>query len=143
MKTLTELSDRAEGVEAMKDSFKPEFAGPGGALKKAVGAWVPGVDTNSANWWKDYQQRAALVERHQLFGTALSAGEQKAWADATISPGMTADTIQHNLEKRSEIANKLYNKQLERQHNGSAGVYDVTQAFQPRGTGKVLDWNQP
>jgi len=132
VKILSDLSDKADGLADTATSFKPEYGGVGGALSKIGGTYIPMVDSESAKWWKDYQNRAALVERHQMFGTALSAGEQQAWKDATIAPGMTPKVIADNLAKRAALSAKMYDTQLERQKAASAGTYKVEDVFQPK-----------
>lgn len=131
MKELTDLSDRTEAMTEINADYRPEYAGAKGALNKFTGTWVPGTDSASANWWKDYNNRASLIERHQLFGTALSAGERAAWQEATISPGMTDAVIAKNLATRARIAKKMYNEGVRRQEAASAGNYSVLDVFQP------------
>lgn len=129
---LSEASERADALEEIEKNYKPEFSGASGAAKNVAGTWIPGVNSDSANWWKEYNNRASLAERHAMFGTALSAGERQAWKDATISPGMTDEVIKHNLQVRARLAAKMYDSQLQRQAAASGGNYDVGAVFQPR-----------
>lgn len=133
MKTLTSLETQAEALDAVNTSFKPEYGGAGGAVSRISGTWNPLSSKESdeaANWWKTYENQAALVERHEKFGTALSAGEQAAWKNATIAPGMNPQTIKANLAKRAEIANTLYERSREQHIKG--GYPLVEEAFQSR-----------
>ncbi len=133
MKDLGGLENNATGLTAMATRYKPEYGGVGGAYDKLSGTWNPfaGKDAeDAANWWKDYESQAALVERHEKFGTALSAGEQAAWKNATISPGMNKATIDHNLKERAKIANQLFNKTREAYIKG--GHTGVKDAFEER-----------
>ena len=133
MKTLTSLETQAEALDSVNSSFKPEYGGFGGAVSRISGTWNPVSSKQAdeaANWWKNYENQAALVERHEKFGTALSAGEQAAWKNATIAPGMNPQTIKANLAKRAEIANTLYERQRDQHIKG--GYPLVEEAFQSR-----------
>jgi len=135
-KELSDLAGNAEQLGSITEQFKPGFGGMGGALKQAVGAYLPG-ESPAANWWKDYTNQAALVQRHKLFGSALTKTEQDQWNRATISPGMSAATIQHNLDVRKQLAEKLYEAQRTRHINASGGAYDVEAAFPAMQTKKA------
>jgi flagellar biosynthesis GTPase FlhF len=128
---LTSLANQVDNIEAVTSSFDDSYAGRTGQAMNLAGKVSP-WGTEATNWWKDYEKRAALVERHDTFGTALSAGEQTAWKNATIEPGMPAETVRHNLEVRQELARKMYDNALVRQNNASAGQYNVLDVFQPR-----------
>ena len=128
---LTTLANQVDNIESVTSSFDDSYAGRTGQAMNLAGKVSP-WGTEATNWWKDYEKRAALVERHDTFGTALSAGEQTAWKNATIEPGMPAETVRHNLEVRQELARKMYDNALVRQNNASAGQYNVLDVFQPR-----------
>jgi hypothetical protein len=133
MKNLQGLEAQAEGLSSVSSTFKPEFGGPMGYIDKVSGTWNPFSGKGSeeaATWWKNYENQAALVERHEKFGTALSAGERAAWQSATIAPGMKAETIKANLAKRAEIAEALYERS--RQEHIRGGYGKVREAFQSR-----------
>jgi hypothetical protein len=125
---LGDLENKAETFGRLSKDFQPEYGGVKGAVRAAVGSYLPGGD-KGADWWKDYRMNSELVERHEMFGAALTASEQAAWRAATISPGMDAETIQRNLEKREALATKVYNKARDRYQ---ASGYNVGDAFQPR-----------
>jgi hypothetical protein len=133
MKELGGLENNATGITDMAAKYKPDYGGFSGAVDNVSGTWNPLAGAKSkeaANWWKDYENQAALVERHEKFGTALSAGEQAAWKNATISPGMNKDTIDHNLKERARIANDLFNRT--RDSYIKAGHTGVEAAFEKR-----------
>ena len=135
IKDLDGQRKQAEALENVYDKFKPEYGGVEGGIAGTVGAYLTkstGGDKyrEATDWWKEYENSAALVERHEKFGTALSAGEQAAWKRATIGPGMSADTIKQNLKIRSELANKVYNTSVSQYQNAG---HDVSKAFPLRG----------
>lgn len=134
LKVMRGAQLQADNMDQVLQSYKPEYGGVGGMLSKTLGTWSP-VSTkaqdDAANWWKQYQNQAALVERHEKFGTALSAGEQQAWRDATIAPGMTPQAIQRNLALRRSMAQKVYNSTLEQYKR--AGYPQLGDAFAPIG----------
>lgn len=133
MKTLQGTEAQAEGLANVSSTFKPEYGGISGAIDKFSGTWNPFSGKTSeaaASWWKDYENQAALVERHEKFGTALSAGEQAAWKAATIAPGMKPDVIAKNLATRARLARELHNRIRDQYIKG--GYPGVGEAFEPR-----------
>jgi len=131
MKTMQGAEGAAEGLKTVSESFKPEYGGVTGAIDRISGTWNPFSGKQSeeaANWWKNNELQASLVERHEKFGTALSAGERSAWAAATIEPGMKPDIIKKNLDTRARIAKDFYKKI--RDQYVTAGYPQVKDAFQ-------------
>jgi hypothetical protein len=132
MRTIRGAEEAARGLTNVANSYKPEYGGVGGYVDKVSGTWNPlsGKDSEAtASWWKDYENQAALVERHEKFGTALSAGERAAWQAATIAPGMKADVIEKNLKTRAKIARDFYERT--RGQYIKAGFSGVERAFDP------------
>ena len=144
LKVMRGAQSQADNMDQVFQSYKPEYGGVGGMLSKTLGTWSP-VSTkaqdDAANWWKQYQNQAALVERHEKFGTALSAGEQQAWRDATIAPGMTPQAIQRNLALRRSMAQKVYNSTLEQYKR--AGYPQLGDAFAPIGEPAMTEPQAP
>lgn len=130
VKELGALEDKAATFGRLSDTFKPEFAGPRAAIEVAAGSYLPG-GSKTADWWKDYRRNMELIERHELFGAALTAQEQQKWTQATISPAMDSTTIARNLKTQSELAGRMFERARERY--GNAG-YNVGRAFGPRQT---------
>jgi hypothetical protein len=129
-KPIRAAEEARDGIKTIHDSFDDKYAGAGGFVDKVSGTWNPfsGKDAEaSANWWKNYELQAALVERHEKFGTALSEGEKDAWIAATIKPGMKASAIRTNLAERKRIADSFYKKI--RQQSIDLGYPQVAKAF--------------
>lgn len=113
VKQVQEVRDNAVTLSRLNSSFKDDFAGKGvfgvGADMQLSAAGTLGKDQDSVAWWKDYRKSAELVERHALFGAALTPTEQASWRNADIGPGMDAKTIKRNLATRATLAEKVRN----------------------------------
>lgn len=133
MKVLRDAQQQTDNMNEVLSTFKPEYGGVGGVLRKTLGTWSPVSSKDqdaAADWWKQYENQAALTERHARFGTALSTGEQAAWKAATIAPGMNPAVIKRNLELRAKLAAKIY--QNSRDQYVTAGYPAVANAFPVR-----------
>lgn len=64
-------------------------------------------------WWADYKKNYELTERHELFGSALTAPEQRQWREATINPNLTAQQIKDRLETQKRLTRKIQKKAAE------------------------------
>jgi hypothetical protein len=136
IKQLSGLRTQADDLKDVHDTFKDDYGGLAGGVGGTVGGYLPksmGGDKyrEATDWWKGYENQAALVERHEKFGTALSAGERAAWQKATIAPGMSADTIKRNLKERARISNLLYERtvgEYEKAGHGVSGAFPTSGA---------------
>lgn len=101
-KTLTD-------ADRFTRTFDPKFAGYRlNALgEAAMTAGRMGVGTEAmaqgATWWQDYARYRNQV-RNELFGSALTAPEARAFEQADIQPGMAPDQIRANLTRQREAA---------------------------------------
>lgn len=125
---LTEGQNKLTSMTRLHQEFDPSYAGPGGAVSRAAGQYIPGLDTKSAEWWRNYAKEASLVERHGLFGASLTPGEAASWKAADINPSMSPEAIQRNLARRQEILQQKY----EREVGNLGGSGYNTEAFQQR-----------
>jgi hypothetical protein len=111
LKQMTEARDNAATIDRLSQSFKKDFAGKGvfglGADMQMGVSGNIGVDKESVEWWKNYRKQAELIERHALFGAALTPTEQSSWRAADISPGMHPDVIERNLKTRSDLSKRV------------------------------------
>jgi hypothetical protein len=112
VKQLTEARDQAATIDRLSSSFNDKFAGKGilgfGANAQLDASGRIGADKDSVEWWKNYRKQSELVERHALFGAALTPGEQASWQSADISPGMDAKVIKRNLATRKALTQKIF-----------------------------------
>jgi len=93
-------------------SFRDAYAVPGTVRGGDVANWyaqnaperMTTADSRQrAQWWQDYRRNSELIERHELFGAALTPTEQASWRAATIHPNMNAATIRVNLARQHDI----------------------------------------
>lgn len=124
-----------ENTQRLTGTFKPEYGGKTllGDMSNTIGR-VFGDETGQAQWWQDMDQLQNQT-RHELFGSALTATELKAWEKTSITPRMDPEQIKQNLKRRQEIearaASKLarayeaggYNKQQIGELLGTAAEY--------------------
>lgn len=112
LKQLTEVRDNAVTIGNLARNFKDEYGSKGvlgfGGDASLATKGTFGVDGDAVEWWKNYRKQAELVERHALFGAALTPGEQQSWQSADISPGMSPKTISRNLKTRAALAEKMF-----------------------------------
>ena len=57
----------------------------------------------AAEFWMNYRMLDELPTRHKLFGSALTATENKSWRSATITPEMDPELVAKNIEMRKEL----------------------------------------
>jgi hypothetical protein len=108
---LSEAVGTMRDTERLAQEFDPAYAGVGGALSQKAGQ-LPGVSTKSAEWWRNYKRDSELIERHGLFGAALSEREAASWRQADINEWMDADEIQRRLDRRTQILREHYNDRV-------------------------------
>lgn len=112
VKQITEVRDNAATIARLEKSFKPDYGGKGvlgfGADMQLSASGNMGVDKESVEWWKNYRKQAELIERHALFGAALTPNEQASWQSADIAPGMHPKVIERNLATRAALSKKVF-----------------------------------
>jgi hypothetical protein len=139
LKSLGELQSSAERVGSLAGEFKPEFAGAKGALNAAAGR-LPFIDTDAAEWWRNYRKEAELVQRHELFGATLTGAEQNAWRAADISPTMDPQAVQRNLARRADIAKQAFTRGVQTQQKAgynAADPFGVDMGAPPAGSNRA------
>jgi hypothetical protein len=111
LKQLQEVRDNAVTLDTLLSGFKDDFAGKGvyglGADTSLAAKAVLGSDRESVEWWKNYRKQAELVERHSMFGAALTPTEQASWRNADIGPGLDKEVIKKNLQTRANLTKKM------------------------------------
>ena len=136
--SLDRLNDAAghlSTITRLNESFKPDYFGKvfdtvGNAqnafAKRGFG------DESQANWFQDYQSFKNLV-RNQLFGAALTKTERDEFEKANISPGMSAELAQKNLQRQQEIATQGAQRLARSMIANGADPRVVMEAFGDRG----------
>lgn len=115
--TVEKLVKKSETLDQLKNlnsSFKPEFGGFVSDKAGDTAAWLAsrgeGKDDISS-WWRGYNDYAQYV-RHELYGSAFTATEQKAWDATNITPGMNPEKIKENLDRRQKIIDSGLKRQI-------------------------------
>jgi len=101
--------EKLRATMAISDDFKDEYTTPeilrspatAGLENLAQGTLGIGTPGQSSYW--SGVAKAELVPRHELFGSAFTAPEQKAYDATTITPGLRAKEIRARLAKRVEL----------------------------------------
>jgi hypothetical protein len=103
------LRSLLKSASTYDEAFEPMIYGTG-KLENAIATYTPfGTDTTErqADWWKEWKFNNELVQRHEMFGSALTESEQREWAASSIDPSTRADRVQSFLKRRSELALKV------------------------------------
>jgi hypothetical protein len=105
---LAAQGGQLDSVERFNTGFKDEFAGygRGGAAAMFLARNIPIVTgettENAAAFWQDYDKYKNVV-RNELFGSALTPGEQEEFAKADVDPNMDPKIIKKNLGRQKAI----------------------------------------
>jgi hypothetical protein len=109
-KAALELGGELATMNRLASGFKDEYSGDlRSTLQrewgKAAGGAASKKTQDMTRWWSDQAMFDELPTRHELFGAALTATEQKSWKDAAISPNLSPDVIKERLATRRQIMN--------------------------------------
>lgn len=105
------LSKRVEAEVAQRDalsrslsSFQDGYGGNvAGSLENLAQGIYSGVGTpGQRDWWADFAATDNQI-RNELFGSALTAAEQRAYNATTVTPRMDPKEIRRNLNRRLQI----------------------------------------
>lgn len=103
-----ELGSEFAAVSRLASSFKDEYSGDLRStlqrqFGKVAGGAAPEATQEMTRWWSDQAMMDELPKRHELFGAALTATEQKSWQAAAINPSLSPEVIKKRLAARQEI----------------------------------------
>jgi hypothetical protein len=106
--------DNLTGNIARQDHFDENFdpstmLGPSQWINKARSSWFgetlgfgsPEAE-KATEWWRDFKSMDN-VERHELFGAAITAGEEAAWKATTVNPWDGEAKVRNAIRRRREI----------------------------------------
>lgn len=82
--------------------FKDDYAGIGSSVENAVQGLTGLGTAGQRDWWANFRSTDNQI-RNELFGAALSSGEQRAYEATTVTPSMAPSEIKANLERRESI----------------------------------------
>jgi hypothetical protein len=114
---LASDADKLANTNALISAFQGDFAGngTGGDLENLLGrmGWqggMTGATPGQADWWQRYDRQKNVV-RNELFGAALTPGEEAAFDKADINPNMSAETIRTNLGVQAQTIQQALQRQ--------------------------------
>lgn len=99
-------------MNRLSGSFRNDFGGNAltGGLENTIqgltGLGTPG----QRDWWADFRAMDNQI-RNQLFGSALTEHEKRAYEATTISPRMDPKEIRKNLQRRKQIVDAALARQ--------------------------------
>lgn len=106
---LTKDAGKLQNLQSLGAGFKEDYAGSPliGDIENRLGrmGWtggLTGATEGQAEWWQQYDRYKNEV-RNELFGASLTEGEQRAFEQADISPGMDPRIVKQNLAKQQQI----------------------------------------
>jgi hypothetical protein len=120
-KEFEALASQTNNMSDLIKGFKAKYEGSGlpltGSVANLIAREAPvlaGEDMEEKqHWWSEYKRLYELTTRHELFGSALTKGEQEQWRQANINPNMSAKQIKHKLAIQDRLQRKLALKAAE------------------------------
>jgi len=118
-KDLEESGLSADKVFRLVDDYRSEYAGgflPVGEAVNALTRTVSGIAGPEMKakqaWWSDFKSEYEALERHALYGGALTEPEIAQWKKGTISATMQDDQVRRKLALMEKVkqdqVRKLY-----------------------------------
>lgn len=105
---LSTQAEIASNTRSLLGSFNDQYAGNlvAGTAENVIGQLGGerfGLSTpGQADWWQQYDRQKNAV-RNELFGSALTPGEQAAFERADIRPNMDPKRVRANLAQQAKI----------------------------------------
>lgn len=106
---LTSDAEKAALLTRLRGSFNDSYAGNGvgGQIENIAGrmGWtggMTGATPGQAEWWQQYDRNKNVI-RNELFGAALTPGEQAEFDKADINPNMSPKIIRENLATQHRV----------------------------------------
>lgn len=110
LKTLTENTKTVSRLGEMETEFADDMVGPKGYLNAETGGKFFRDDPQAqktAEWWRNFRA-FDNVERHELFGSALTAQEKQQWARTTVTPLSSPEQVRTAIAARKKLAEKAF-----------------------------------
>jgi hypothetical protein len=107
------MVDVRDTINRLAGNWKDDFGGHyvlGDNLNSIQGQFGSVGPKGMRDWWADFQSMDNQV-RNQLFGSALTEHEKRAYEATTISPKMDPAQIRKNLARRQSIVNAAATRQ--------------------------------
>lgn len=120
--TLMETGEQVQFLKSLAETYQPSFSSMGGGSEYAAAAqrfvgtnlpWFASENTEKAAiFWQGYKRFSELVERHGLFGAALTATESAQWSQADVNPAKSDRANTENFNKRMMILRNKAQQQI-------------------------------
>lgn len=104
--------DARDALQRALSGFKDDYGGHTiiGGLSNTMQSLIGTGPAGQRDWWADFNSTDNLI-RNNLFGSALTETEKKAYEATTISPAMRPAEIKKNLTRRLAIVKGALNRQ--------------------------------
>ena len=80
-------------------------------IAKDLPAWASDEQKKQQTWWRDYKKQYENIERHKLFGSALTDSEQALWKSSNVGPDSSPEQIQDAMDTLTYLTTKLAYKE--------------------------------
>lgn len=110
LKSLNENTATVARIGDLENDFTDEMAGPKGYLNAETGGKFYRDDPKAqktAEWWRNFRA-FDNIERHALFGAALTAQEKGEWARTTVTPLSSPEQIRTAIATRKMLAERAF-----------------------------------
>lgn len=112
-KEMAEAGESLYKIQSLVDDFQDDYVGAKAAtmnLLSPYGEIIPGFkadesDVKRIDWWKRWNE-VSNVERHALFGSALTKTEMEAWKRQTITDTTDVNVVKAALQRRLDLAQR-------------------------------------
>lgn len=106
-KLTKDTGDSLHNTTYSLNTWKPEYGGNYAMGELGVNLRAKLFDDATAkdaqNWWSQYRGYVQAIRKNQLYGAALSPGEQESFDAFEVQPTMRPDQIEANLKHQHEI----------------------------------------
>jgi hypothetical protein len=119
-KDMKEVSNSFGTLSRLESAFKDEYGTGAGEVpylqgtKQKLARNIPLADkffdtsesVDAGSWFADYGREHEMVQRHLLFGSALTKSEKEIWTGSNITPNMSGPEIRKELALQAELKRK-------------------------------------
>ncbi len=133
---LSDIGGKMDTFSRLITTASPQFFGASWANKLGDKFAVDsmralGVGTEITNWWQDYDSFKNEM-RHGIFGASLTPGEKSEFERTVITPRMSPELAQRNLQRQYDLARKSAEKMVSAYEAGGYNRQQITAAIGTR-----------
>lgn len=110
LKSLNENTNTVARIGDLETDFSDSMTGPKGYLNAETGGKFYRNDPDAqktAEWWRNFRA-FDNIERHALFGSALTQQEKGEWARTTVTPLSSPEQIRTAVATRKALAERAF-----------------------------------